>query len=184
MQINRSNLLAVVWGLAEATVFFLIPDVLLSWIAIQNRRRALVACTWVTAGALSGGAILWLVGRNNPEAARQIFTFLPAITADMIIGVNDQLERNGLIALFIGPFVGTPYKIYAVEAASLGYGLGIFLLISLPARLLRFAIVSLVAGTICQMLSPKVSLRNLRIIHLVFWLGLYGVYFSVMPSKG
>lgn len=127
---------------------------------------------------------MWLIGRDNPEQVRHFFTFLPAITADMVVDVNKQLENNGLVALFVGPLTGTPYKIYALEAASLGYGLGILLLISLPARLLRFVIVSLVAGTICQMLSSRVSLRKLRIIHLVFWLGLYGVYFSVVPSKG
>ena len=184
MRVSRSNLLAAVWGLAEATLFFIIPDVLLSWIALRSRKRALIACLWVTAGALCGGTILWLVGHNNPEPVRQIFTFLPAITADMVAGVNAQLEKTGLLALFIGPLIGTPYKIYAVETASLGYGLSIFLLISVPARLLRFVIVSVVAGTICEMLTPRVSQRNLRIIHLLFWIALYGVYFSVVPSKG
>jgi len=184
MQISRNNLLAVVWGFAEATLFFIVPDVLLSWIALKSRKRALLACLWVAAGALCGGALIWLLGRENPEAVRQIFTYLPAMTANMATDVHAQLEEIGLVALFIGPLIGTPYKIYAVEAASLGYGLGIFLLISLPARLLRFVIVSLITGTIANVLHPKLRQRHLRILLGVFWLLLYGTYFSLMPSRG
>jgi len=109
---------------------------------------------------------------------------LPAITASMTSDVHAQLEDIGLAALFIGPLVGTPYKLYALEAASLGYGPGIFLLISLPARLLRFVIVSFVAGTLSQMLTPRLSRRNLQAMHLLFWFCLYAAYFSLMPSKG
>jgi hypothetical protein len=32
--------LAVLWGFAEATVFFIVPDVQLSWLALRSRRTA------------------------------------------------------------------------------------------------------------------------------------------------
>ena len=184
MQAKRASFFALAWGFAEATLFFIIPDVLLSWFALRSRKFALIACLWVTVGALLGGTILWLIGGTNPEPVREIFIYLPAVTANMVEEVRAQLEEIGLIALFIGPFIGTPYKIYAIEAANLGYGLGIFLLISLPARLLRFVIVSYVAGTIARALRPKLSQRHLRSIHVVFWLLLYATYFSLMPSSG
>jgi len=182
MQVNRTNALAFVWGLAEATVFFFIPDVFLSWVAIQSYKRALIACFWVAGGALIGGSILWFVGRNNPDAARALFTSLPAISNGMITNVSVQLEEIGLMALFVGPLTGTPYKIYAVEAANLGYGLGIFLLISLPARLLRFVLVSLVAGGTCHLLRRRLTVRHLQVLHVLFWIGLYYWYFSIMSG--
>jgi membrane protein YqaA with SNARE-associated domain len=184
MHASRTKLFAFAWGIAEATLFFIIPDVLLSWIALRSRRQALLACLWVAFGALLGGAALWFIGSINPDPVREVFTFLPAITANMISDVHEQLLDIGLVALFLGPLIGTPYKIYAVETASLGYGLGIFLLVSLPARLLRFVIVSFVAGTIARVLQPRLGHRKLQMAHIVFWLLLYATYFSLMPSQG
>lgn len=182
MRLNRTNTLAVFWGLAEATVFIIVPDVLLSWIALRSRKRALIACLWVTGGALVGGCVLWFVGRHNPEPARALFSALPAINDGMIENVRSQLHTSGLKALFLGPLSGTPYKIYALEAASIGHGLGIFLLISLPARLIRFLLVSLVAGGIATVLRQRMSLHHLRILHVLLWVALYSWYFSAMPS--
>ena len=184
MRLNRTNTLAAFWGLAEATVFIIVPDVFLSWVALRSRKRALIACLWVTGGALAGGCVLWFVGRHDPEPARALFTALPAINDGMIENVRSQLHTSGLKALFLGPLSGTPYKIYAVEAASVGHGLGLFLLISLPARLIRFLLVSLVAGGIATVLRQRMSLRHLRILHVLFWTALYAWYFSVMPGSG
>ncbi len=182
MQINRTNALASFWGIAEATFFFIVPDVLLSWIALQSYKRALLACFWATGGALLGGGILWFIGQNDPAASRAFFAALPAIDDSMIANVQSQLGIAGLKALFVGPLIGTPYKIYAVEAAHLGYGLGIFLLISLPARLVRFLLVSIVAGGMSKLLSRRLSLRQLQGLHILFWIALYAWYFSVMPG--
>jgi len=182
MQLNRTNVLAAIWGVAEATVFFIVPDVLLSWIALRSRKLALIACLWATGAALVGGCILWFVGRHDPEPARALFATLPAINDGMIEGVRSQLHATGLKGLFMGPLQGTPYKLYAVEAASIGYGLGIFLLISLPARLIRFLLVSLVAGGISALLRRRLSLRHLQTMHILFWAALYTWYFSVMPG--
>ncbi len=182
MRLNRTNTLAAFWGLAEATVFIIVPDVLLSWIALRSRKRALSACLWATGAALLGGCILWFVARHDPEPARALFAALPAINDEMIESVRSELNAAGLKALFMGPLQGTPYKIYAVEAASIGYGLGIFLLVSLPARLIRFLLVSLVAGGIATVLRQRMSLRHLRTLHVLFWVALYSWYFSAMSG--
>jgi len=181
MKINRANALASFWGIAEATFFIIVPDVLLSWIALRSYKRALLACCWATGGALLGGGILWYIGQNDPVASRAFFAALPAIDDSMIANVQSQLSDTGLRALFVGPLIGTPYKIYAIEAAHLGYGLGIFLLISLPARLIRFLLVSIVAAGLSKLLSRRLSLSHLHALHILFWISLYAWYFSVMP---
>lgn len=182
MKISRSNALAWFWGLAEATVFFIVPDVFISWLAIQGYKRAFIACLWVLCGALLGGCALWFLGRTDPDSLRALFVALPAIDGTMIASVQSQLQEEGLVALFLGPLGGTPYKIYAVEAANIGYGLGAFLLISIPARLSRLLLVSVVAGALGQLARRKLSLRSAQALHITVWIAFYIWYFSVMAE--
>lgn len=177
---RRLYALAAGWGLAEATLFFVVPDVLLSWAAIHNWKRAVRACAWSLAGALVGGSIIWILGYLNPGPVREVFNLVPAINEQMIADVRQQLDSRGLIALFIGPLIGTPYKIYALEAAGAGLGLLVFLLVSIPARLMRFLVVTLVAGFASHILSRFVTTRVLLSLHVILWVAFYAWYFRVM----
>jgi hypothetical protein len=71
----------------------------------------------------------------------------------------------------------------AVEAAHLGYGLAIFLLVSLPARLIRFVLVTSIAGAVSWTLRRRVSLRAVRSIHVAFWIVFYAWFFTVMADS-
>lgn len=182
MKIARTNGLAALWGFAEATVFFIVPDVLLTWIALQSYKRAFIACVWALGGALLGGSILWFIGGNDPDPARALFSSLPGIDRAMISSVTSQMEDDGLAALFIGPIIGTPYKLYAVEAGNLDIGLVAFLLVSIPARLMRFAFAVLFAGAISHVLHKWFPLSVLRGGHIVAWIVFYTWYFHVMSQ--
>lgn len=184
MKLNRTNALAALWGLAEAALFFIVPDVFLSWIALRSFKRAMWACLWALLGALIGGAFIWYMGLVNADALRAVFTSIPAINEGMMNNVRDQLQNSGLVALFIGPLVGTPYKLYALEAAQLGYGLFIFLLISIPARLMRFIIVTIVSAAASRALNRFVGLRTLQVMHVCVWVAFYSWYYHVMSSSG
>lgn len=182
MNVTRTRALAALWGFAEATVFFIVPDVLLTWIALQSYKRALAACLWALGGALIGGCILWFIGGHDPDSARSVFSSLPGIDSGMIANVRSQVENDGLMALFIGPFVGTPYKLYAVEAGSLGIGLVPFLLISIPARLMRFAFAAAIAGAISHVLQRRIQMSVIRVAHVIAWIVFYAWYFHVMSQ--
>ncbi len=175
------NALAAVWGAAEATLFFIVPDVLLSRIALQDRRQALLACLWALGGALLGGALIWTAGYIDPAPARSLFVEIPAISLGMIERVQEQIEDLGLWAVFIGPLIGTPYKLYALEAATAGFGWLPFLLVSVPARLLRFVVIVLLTSAIANGLRRFASMRVLRACHLLAWTAFYAWYFTVMP---
>ena len=56
MRIGRANAIASLWGFAEATVFFIVPDVLLSWLALRSPKSGLIACLFALLGALIGGS--------------------------------------------------------------------------------------------------------------------------------
>jgi membrane protein YqaA with SNARE-associated domain len=174
------NGLALFWGFAEATVFFVVPDVLLSWFALDSPRRALRACLFALWGALIGGSIVWLAGLRDPEPLRAVYAVLPAIDAAMIDSVGRQLESQGLPALLLGPLKGTPYKIYALEAAHLGLGYLPFLLISVPARLVRFALVAVGTAAIGRLLRNRLSLASLRYFLILGWIAFYAWYFHAI----
>jgi hypothetical protein len=63
------NLVAGLWGLAEATLFFIVPDVWLSLAGRQQLKSGLQACLWALAGPLAGGALVYVWGvYDRPEA--------------------------------------------------------------------------------------------------------------------
>jgi membrane protein YqaA with SNARE-associated domain len=177
---RQRNWLAVLWGFAEATVFFIVPDVLLSWFALENLRRALTACLFATCGALLGGSIVWLAGHQDPAPLRAVYAALPAIDAGMIDTVRQQLQSEGLTALFLGPLKGTPYKLYALEGGNLRLSFLAFLLISVPARLVRFVLVALVTAGISRLLSSRLKPAGRRSALIAAWVVFYGWYFHVM----
>ncbi len=183
MRIGRANAIASLWGFAEATVFFIVPDVLLSWLALRSPKSGLIACLFALLGALIGGSAMWLWGRFHPDSARAIFELLPAMGGDSIASVQKQLADSGITALFLGPLGGTPYKIYAVEAANLGYGLAIFLAVSIPARLTRFVLVTIVSGGASRVLRRRFSLHTVQMIHVGCWAVFYAWFFTVMADS-
>lgn len=103
---------AAAWGFAEASLFFLVPDVLLSAIALCDHRKALFACLAAAAGAMVGGVLMYVWGSLSPDAALNIVERVPGISPEMIARVRDELASQGVMAMVFGPLSGTPYKVY------------------------------------------------------------------------
>ena len=162
--------LALGWGFAEATFFFLVPDVCLTFLALRSPATALKASLWALAGAVAGGCLMYLWGRWAPESARAFLTHVPAIKQRLVERVNSEVEMRGAVAILLGPLKGTPYKIYAVEWGVLRRGLAEFLLVSIPARYPRFLLSVLLTVALRGFISTTVL--------AVFWVVLYGFYFK------
>ena len=180
MRIERDYRIASAWGLAEATLFFFVPDVFLSWVALAKPKRAYIACGFALAGALVGGAVMYAWSVADAESVRRALDAVPGIRPDMIAAVRGDLEDHGPVALFAGPPRGVPYKIYAAEWGGLGGGVAGFLLYSVPARGLRFLVVALIASVLRRRVLARQSLRACRITHVAFWLVFYAWYFYVI----
>lgn len=177
------NLVALLWGFAEATLFFIVPDVLLTAVAVwRGRRAALRAVAWTIAGAMIGGALIYGWAGRDQAAVTALIDKLPAISPSMIAGVGDALDRLGAGAMAIGSLSGVPYKIYAAMAPQAGIPLWIFLAASIPARALRFLLVVLIADWINQRLPKRLTQRQRGTVLAAVWLLFYGVYFSAMPN--
>jgi hypothetical protein len=176
--------IAGLWGFAEATFFFLVPDVWLSFLAIESFAQGVAGSLAALAGALNGGALMWMYGCRSPMNAFTFLLRIPGIRARLLDDVRQQTARRGLPALFLGPVRGIPYKIYAVESGASSRGLSGFLLVSIPARYLRFI------GAICAFwLASRypmagLSLDTKRIVVALFWVAFYGWYFRKFGWKG
>src|SRR5947208_11222692 len=105
------HFLAFAWGVAEATVFFVVSDVLITRAALASLRNGLLAAAVVIAGALVGGAISYQWGKTDLESARHVLDALPAISIGMLDRAQHALASDGMVAAFVGSFTGVPYKV-------------------------------------------------------------------------
>ena len=96
---------------------------------------------------------------------------------DRIDNVNEQIREDGQLAFFMGPILGRPYKIYAVNAGSQQLDLTAFLLVSIPARMIRFVLLAFLSGMIARQLLKSFSEKQVICMHLTFWSVIYSFYF-------
>jgi len=176
---STGMIFAFAWGLAEATFFFIIPDVLLSFVAMfawpRSWRHILVAIT----GALVGGALLFHWATADPVQARQAILRVPFIRESMLMKVDDGLRNQGLPAIFFGSLSGIPYKLYAVEAPKFCRP-GEFLLATAPARAVRFLLAWFGFGALANWLRNRRGWQTVRLlrVHAAIWIVCYGFYWG------
>ena len=122
---------------------------------------------------------MYAFGLRSPDEARAFLDYVPAINSGLIERVARQINEHGLIAVMIGPLKGIPYKIYAVEWGAQGRSLIGFLLISIPARYIRFFLAAVVARLIARVIEPATERRaSIEIsILAIIWIAFYGFYF-------
>jgi membrane protein YqaA with SNARE-associated domain len=170
--------LAFLWGFAEATLFFILPDVELSFVALYRPRRGLLHMAAIVAGALLGGALMYTWSTHS-AGARVAVMHVPAVKHSMFETAARDLVQHGAWGASLGPVRGIPYKVYAVEAPAHS-SLGTFLLVTIPARLWRLVVVWLgfaAAGALLRKLG-RASLTPA--LHAVFWIVTYAIYWSTL----
>src|SRR5258708_8634740 len=133
------------WGFAEATLFFIVPDVLLTFIALYSFRRSVKVLAFILLGALAGGTLMFYAGQHSPDQAKAVVLRVPFVSSTMFEKTHQSFERNGIWALTKGPASGIPYKVYCVQASRYS-GWPMFLVASVIARMERFALFWIVAG--------------------------------------
>ncbi|MBF0531873.1 MAG: hypothetical protein HQL23_02125 [Candidatus Omnitrophica bacterium] len=173
------------WGLAEGTFFFIVPDVWLTGLAffLPNRKMAYRAVMWAVLGALSGGLLMYFVGKQTPMPQLTLrLDRTPGISANMVNQVAGHLRESGLISVFNGMFRGIPYKIYAAEWGRLSGNITLFLFFSILARATRFLVGIFIAqiidfsGNKCVQQWPTKK----GAIFSAFWIIFYFFYFLIL----
>ena len=149
--------LAAVWGFAEATLFFIVPDVVVGLIALHHPRKALWAGMAAVAGACVGGALLYVIGSQVGDDLRGVMDAVPAIDRVMLDRAHDALLEDGGMAIVNAPSQGIPYKLYATEWSLLDRSLPSLVLWTIPARAIRIVGFGLVMGIAGWLLRRRID---------------------------
>ena len=169
----------VVWGFAEATLFFIVPDVLLTLVALYSIRRSIKLVAFILLGALMGGTVMFYQGAKDPARAQAMVLHVPFVSMAMFTKTHAGFERDGIWTLAKSPGNGIPYKVYCVQASRYA-GWPAFIAMSVLARLERFAPFWLVAATLGLVFKKQIAHRPLVpiVVHLSLWIVGYTLYWS------
>lgn len=170
----------LLWGFGEATLFFIVPDVLLGAIALFAPRAAPRALAFTLAGALAGGALTYgIADRVSPSRSEAFLEGVPTVNERAIDRVEREMRDHGSRSIVYGPLrMGTPYKLYARAAAVEDESLGSFMLWSIPGRLERMLPVTLLAALVGFLARSRIARRPRTVLALygALWLAVYVVY--------
>jgi hypothetical protein len=106
-------------------------------------------------------------------------TALPAIDSQLLAKAAADYH-SGPLAMLKGSFSGTPFKLYALEAAKGPDYL--FLFLAPLLRLPRFALVALFVAGVSHVIRPWLDVRARLALLMVLWVLFYAFYFSAMPG--
>jgi len=165
-------MLGLLWGFAEATVFFIVPDVLLGAVALFAPRAAPRVLAFTLAGALAGGALTYGVSSElDPSRSEAVLERVPTVNDSAIHRVEREMRRDG-------PRMGTPYKLYARAAAVEDEAFSSFFLWSIPGRLERMLPVTLLAAVVGFLARSRIARRPRAALAFygTLWLAVYVVY--------
>src|SRR5262245_43974401 len=158
------------WGFAEATLFFIVPDVLFTLVALYSPPRAVKLVGFILLGAMAGGSVMFYLGSKDPERAESVVLKVPFVSTAMFTKTHEGFQRDGMWTLAKSPGNGIPYKVYGVQAATYGRW-SLFVLISVLARLERFAPFWLVSAALGIAFRRRIRRRPTfpAAVHALLW---------------
>jgi hypothetical protein len=178
---KRGVTTSFLWGLSEATLFFVVPDVAVGAVALFGWRRGLKAAAAAIVGAVLGGVALYLVARGMGAGVRDLIDRLPGIPHRFFAETRDAIADDGGAAIVAGPSRGVPYKVYAAEWALAGRG-GLDLIAwTVPARAARIvpaALISSLTAAFWRRRFGEWRVGLLLLLYLAVWVVIYTVYFA------
>jgi membrane protein YqaA with SNARE-associated domain len=178
------NIAAFLWGVAEATLFFIVPDVLLSYIGLRRGMNgAARASVYAAIGAAIGGAFMYLWSAVDFPSAHEAVFAVPAINTEMAARAREAMTEQGwFVATVLGPLTSTPFKLYAILAPQAGAPLPLFMLASIAARLPRFVVIGCGAAILGRWLEPRLGPKRLLWAFALAWVVFYAAFFALVPS--
>jgi membrane protein YqaA with SNARE-associated domain len=174
-------LAAGLWGYAEATRFWLVPDILLTWIGLNRPRSVLPSVIAATVGAVFGGVRMHQHARE--ERAR--LTEIPGINDAMLVDASERFATRGWVAVVRAPLDGIPYKVYATESGVAGRTLVELIAWTPVARAWRFLLSAAAAALIGGLFSRSVGRGQGRWLvgTLGIWTIVYRRYFARLRRR-
>jgi membrane protein YqaA with SNARE-associated domain len=167
------------WGLAEATLFFIIPDVFFTLVALFSVRRSAKVVLVALIGAVVGGSIMYVAGQVAPGQSQALVLKVPFVSPSMLATTKRDLDHSGIWTMAKGPWIGRPYKLYAVQASRYARW-PLFLTATVVARMGRFVFLWAVAALAGALFRKPIANRPAMAIaiHAALWTLNYIVYWS------
>jgi len=174
---------AATWGFSEALLFFVVPDVLITWVALKRGWRAgWQTALWALIGAWVGGALLLIWQGFAPQQAALAVEAVPFISPALMAQARENLNANGGIAILLGSLSGIPYKAFVIAAPAAGLGDWALLAWTLPGRGVRFFLAAAVASLAGRWLKARAPSRLAEALWLGSWLLIYASYWHAMEN--
>ncbi len=170
--------------MAEASLFFVVPDVIISLIALRKGLKAgALAALMAAAGAMVGGAILYQAAAREPAGMLAVVERIPAVSTAMIADADADMARSGwLVAALKGPLTSTPYKVYTALAAAREVGAVRWAAAAIPVRLPRFLLVAVCFALAGRLVGDCVSSRLRLGVFTLGWVMFYGWFWLSHPG--
>lgn len=165
---RHALVLALLWGVAEAVAWPLLPELLLAILIKASPRSAGRLAAAAIAGSVVGVGLTWLLCRHG------IVPLQPLTTPRMHAFAEQALVEDGPSGIWTQPFSGVPIKVYAASAGSLGLPLPAVLFVTACARGLRIALGAVVMSLLSRVMRRTAFLYPLYLAVLIpgFLLGL------------
>ncbi|MBC8240905.1 MAG: DedA family protein [Alphaproteobacteria bacterium] len=125
----------------ESSVFPIPPDVILIPMVLAQRQRALLIATICTVGSVLGGLLGYVIGFYLFDSIGQpILEFYGY--GEKFASFQSRYNEWGVWIVLIAGLTPFPYKIITIASGVVGLSMPVFLIASIVARGLRFAIVA------------------------------------------
>ena len=108
---RRAAAIGLAWGFAEATFFFVVPDVWVGYASTTSTRSGLAAAAGAVAGGLLGAvAVSVLIGFGLQTQVLAWLQHVPAIRPTMLDSVGHRIDVSGAASLLPAAFEGIPTR--------------------------------------------------------------------------
>lgn len=167
------------WGAAEATVFFVVPDVWISFMALRSFSTGFRAALGTLIGAVAAGTGLAVFATQAPETAFALVGAVPGVTSEVFARASVLADQPQPVGMVMGSISGLPYRVFAVL---LGPEMSIWAFVgtSVLARAPRFFATLLLTWLVARFLLAKASSRTVHGLLVAIWCAIYVVFFALI----
>ncbi len=135
---------------AESSFFPIPPDTLLVPMVLAQRQRALILAAWCTAASVAGGMLGYAIGSLLYESLGKWIINLYGY-GNGVESFRETYAAWGAWIILLKGMTPIPFKLVTIASGFSGYNFGLFVLLSIITRGIRFA---LVAGVLARYGEP------------------------------
>ena len=181
---KKVSSIGFLWGLAEGTFFFIVPDVFIGFVAMRSVGHAAKAWMASIAGSMLAIVFIYTLMAWMDLNYLDSLTYIPGISSNLLESVSSSIAADGLPYTPLLILKGVPLKVFGAVAFSLSHSLPAVLLWTVFARLARIAPTFVVFAVLRWLCADKID-ANPRPWYLamgVFWALFYAFYFWRMSQ--